>query len=196
MLVIDKIFNKVTKGDRVLTLTDVTWSDYEGLSTSECDRFLISYLNNQITIMSPGINHERIAEIINLLIVAYCEQENIPCYLFGSTRLKKNDVVGKEPDKGYSFYEDKKLPDLAVEINFTSGSVADLDKYLLLKVNEVWMYQNDKIRFFVLLEDQYKEISTSFYFEKITTDLLIKCISQAFSKDTNKIKQDFLKCIK
>lgn len=42
MLAIDKIFNKVTKGDHILTLTDVTWSDYEEFTfyLLEGDRYI------------------------------------------------------------------------------------------------------------------------------------------------------------
>ncbi len=133
----ESIKQKFIQEDQVLILTGATWTDYEAMSSTEYDHYLISYLNGQITIMSPGRNHERIAQIIGVLILAYCEKYDIPCFLFGSTRLKEENLEGKEPDNGYAFFTDKENPDLTVEVNFTSGSINDLTKYKYLKVPEV-----------------------------------------------------------
>lgn len=65
--------------------------------------------------MSPGINHERIAAVINRLIIAYCEKYELQDFPFGQTRLNVWGV-GREPDLAYTFNSDKDLPDLVVEV--------------------------------------------------------------------------------
>ena len=98
MFLIEPIKQKFIEKEQVLTLSDVTWDDYEALQSSKYHKYLISYLDNEITIMSPGRNHERITEIIKILIVSYCRKFNIACFPFGSTRLEEKGLEGKEPE--------------------------------------------------------------------------------------------------
>lgn len=153
--------SRLAQEDQILTLTGANWKDYEKLEAEEYNHYLISYLNHEITIMSPGRNHERIAETIGILIEAYCEKYNIPCFPFGSTRLKEEGIEGKEPDTAYAFLVDKEEPDLAVEVNFTSGSIKDLTKYKHLKIKEVWVWQNREIKFYVFKGDRYEKLEQS-----------------------------------
>ena len=183
----------LAREDQILTLTGASWKDYEQLDTEDYKHYLISYLNHEITIMSPGRNHERIAETIGILIEAYCEKYNIPCFPFGSTRLIKEGVEGKEPDTAYAFIVDKDNPDLAVEVNFTSGSIKDLTKYKHLKIREVWVWQNREIKFYALKGDRYEKIEQSINFEGIKSAVLIGYINRGFNDSIIAIKKDFLK---
>ena len=192
MFLTEPIKQRFLQEDQVLILTGATWDDYEAMSSTEYDHYLISYLNGQITIMSPGRNHERIAQIIGVLILAYCEKYNIPCFLFGSTRLKEEGKEGKEPDNGYAFFTDKDNPDLAIEVNFTSGSINDLTKYKYLKVPEVWIWQNNEIKFYALDGDEYIEITESLNLKNIVSSTLIPYVNRGFSGDAVAIKKDFL----
>lgn len=187
------MFLTETKEDQILTLTGVTWEDYEKLKSPEYNHYLISYLNNEITIMSPGRNHERIAEIIGILIEAYCEMRDRDCFPFGSTRLEEKGKEGKEPDTGYAFDIDKDNPDLAVEVNFSSGSINDLTKYKYLKIKEVWIWQNREITFYLLENNNYKVITESYFLKGINSQSLISFINRGFSESITRIKKDFLK---
>ena len=178
--------------DQILTLTGVNWNDYEKLDSPEYSNYLISYLNHEITIVSPGRNHERIARLIGILIVDYCEKFDIPCFPFGITRLKEEQKEGKEPDEGYAFYVDKERPDLAVEVNLTSGSINDLTKYKYLKIKEVWIWQNQEIKFYFLRNDCYEEITQSVTLQGISSDVLIGFINRGFSENIIDIKREFL----
>ena len=180
-------------GDQVLTLTNTTWEDYKKLDSPEYNHYLCSYLDNEITIMSPGRNHERISELIGILINSYCLEFDIPYYPFGSTRLQKEGLEGKEPDKAYAFNTDKDTPDLAVEINFTSGSIKDLTKYNYLKVKEVWIWQNQELRFYHLSDDNYKQIEISIHLDKIQASELITYVNLGLTEDFLTIQRNFLK---
>ncbi|MEB3340905.1 MAG: hypothetical protein VKJ25_09035, partial [Okeania sp.] len=78
---------------------------------------------------------------------------------YNKTTLKEEGKEGKEPDVAYCFEIDKDKPDLAVEINLTSGSIDDLTKYQYLKIPEVWLWENNKIRFFVTSDSGYLELT-------------------------------------
>lgn len=179
------------KEDRLSILTGATWNDYEKFNTPEYHSYLISYLNNEITIMSPGRNHERIAETIGILIEAYCDKYDIDCFPFGSTRLEEKGLEGKEPDTSYAFKTDKNKPDLAVEVIFTSGSLNDLTKYKYLKIEEVWLWQNNQIKFYKLENNDYKTIKESFFLKGIKSQSLVGFINRGFSESTTKIRKDF-----
>ena len=113
------------KSDRISTITNTTWAEYISL---DLPSKRVSFRNGVITIVSPGRNHELIGDYIRLIILAYCRNLNIPVFTFNQTTLKEE---GKEPDVAYCFEIDKDKPDLAVEINLTSGSIDDLTKYQL-----------------------------------------------------------------
>ena len=180
------------KTDQLVILTGVTWDDYEKFDSPQYNHYLISYLNNEITIMSPGRNHERITATIEMLIEAYCEKQNIACFPFRRNRLEEKGLEGKEPDTAYAFVTDKDKPDLAVEVNFTSGSINDLTKYKYLKIPEVWIWQNNKINFYLLNNDSYSKIPVSFVLNGIESKTLIDYINRGFTDNLIAIKKDFI----
>ena len=149
MLINDKLsinVEKFAQEDQILILTSVDWEYYEKLDRPEYNSYLISFLNGEITIVSPGRNHERIADMIRCIILGYCRKFNLSFYTFNSTRLEEEGKEGKEPDVAYAFHTDKDKPDLAVEVNVSSGSLNDLTKYQYLKIQEVWIWQNKEIK--------------------------------------------------
>ena len=152
--------------DSIQIITNATWQQYEKL---EADG-LVSYIDNEIIVVAPGLNHERIADIIRFIMIFYCDAENLPMFTFNSYRLKKEGLQGKEPDVAYAFGEDKDTPDIAAEVNFTSGSVKDLSKYVALGILEVWVWQNQEVKFFALFEDDYQQIQESKILPRIAAD--------------------------
>ena len=183
--------SKFTQEDQLLILTGASWEDYEKLDSPEYNHYLISYLNNQITIMSPGRNHERIAQMIADIILSYCKRFDIIYFPFGSTRLKEENKEGKEPDTAYAFGVDKDSPDLAVEVNFTSGSIDDLTKYKYLKVKEVWIWQNRELKFYHLQSDRYIEVKESIFLKGIKSAILIHYINRGFTESPLVIEREF-----
>jgi Uma2 family endonuclease len=121
-----------SKSDRITTITDTTWAEYIAL---DLNNKRVSFRNGIITIVSPGRNHEMIGD-------------NIPLFTFNQTTLKEEGKEGKKPDVAYCFNVDKDKPDLAVEVNLTSGSIDDLTKYQYLKIAEVWLWEGNMIKFF------------------------------------------------
>jgi len=105
-----------TSSDQILTLAKTTWENYESLSIEENSGYRISFLDNEITIVSPSKNHEKVAQIINILVYLYCSKFNGKYFSLGSADIKKEFVAGKQPDCSFCFDKEKDIPDLAVEV--------------------------------------------------------------------------------
>ena len=185
------------KQDRTLSFSGMTWEDYEEFGTAEYLGYRISFLDGVITLMSPSQNHEMIKDFIFLLIVAYCDRFKLDYFPTGSTTYKdKQKQVGKEPDVSFCFDSLKDVPDLAVEVVFSSGSTNDLNKYQILGVKEVWFWINNCLEIYILADGSYQQQQTSFNLSKIEAKLLNKYIAKALSDNPRVLKQSFLKEIR
>ncbi|MEM8676922.1 MAG: Uma2 family endonuclease [Cyanobacteria bacterium P01_G01_bin.67] len=178
--------------DQVLSLTGMTWDDYEKI-TQLASNYRASYFDGVITIVSPSLNHERIAEVINGLVKAYCRKYNLLYFPWGSTTLRNPFTAGKEPDHSFTFEIQKDIPDLAIEVVFSSGSIQDLQKYQYLGVNEVWLWQNESIKFYQLIDTQYVEITVSSCLPNLSSVFLIEFINRGLTESPLTIEDDFIK---
>lgn len=192
------------KSDRISTITNTTWAEYISL---DLPGKRVSFRNGVITIVSPGRNHELIGDYIRAIIWTYCRKNNLALFSYNQTTLKEEGKEGKEPDVAYCFEIDKDKPDLAVEINLTSGSIDDLTKYQYLKIPEVWLWENNKIRFFVYGnsgrksrggEDalppvsSYLELTKSNSLSNLNSDRVTKIVNSCFGKSVLEVEKYFL----
>jgi len=185
--------DKFAQQDQILTITGATWADYQEFESQEYSGYRVAYFKGEITIVSPGRNHERIAAVINRLIIAYCEKYNIPDFPFGQTRVNTWGQAGREPDLAYAFDSDKDLPDLAVEVIFTSGDVENLKaSYQNIGISELWIWQNNKITFYILETEEYMTVEFSRLFDRLKSSSLVKYINRGITESPAIIKRDFL----
>ena len=196
MLITKKLpidINKFAQKDQILTITGATWQDYQQFNSEEYPGYRVSYLKGEITIMSPGRNHEKIAEVINRLIVAYCEKFEIQDFPFRQTRLEAKDYTGKEPDVAYAFKTDKELPDLVVEVIFSSGNINNLKaSYQAIGISELWIWQDHQITFYALDNDNYTEIESSKILNQISAKSFVQFVNRVLTESPLLIKKDFL----
>ncbi len=192
-LPIDKERDKLQ--DQTLSLTGMTWDDYEKITKLESN-YRVSYFDGVITIVSPSLNHEKIAEVINGLVKAYCRKYNLLYFPRGSATLRNPLTAGKEPDHSFTFEVEKKNPDLAIEVVFSSGSVRDLQKYKYLGVREVWFWQNEEIKFYQLVDSQYVEIEVSSCLSELSSEFLIEFINRGMTESPLTIEDDFIEELK
>lgn len=186
---------KLANEDQILILTGMTWEDFEQLTSEEYLGYRASYNNGEITIVSPGRNHERIAKTIQILVVAYCRKYHKPYFPFGSTTLKNPPLAGKEPDTAFAFDTDKDIPDLAVEVIFSSGSVADLEKYQMLGVKEVWLWKNSELTFYQLSDNGYQIITKSHCLGNLKSSEFAGFVNRGLTESPLFIEQDFLQIL-
>ena len=183
--------DRASQSDQVLSLSNMSWSDYEQLTSEEYLGYKFAYFEGVITIVSPSRSHEKIAEIINGLVKTYCRKFNVSYFPLGSMTLKNPPLAGKEPDHSFTFGEDKSLPDLAIEVNFTSGGLADLEKYQLLGIKEVWFWANNEITFYRLQGLGYVPIKESIWLPNLSSDFLINFVNRGLSETPLIIEADF-----
>ncbi len=197
MLVTEKLHLnpvKLANQDQVLILTGMTWEDFEQLTNEEYLGYRASYKDGEIIIVSPGRNHENTKGLTGDLIIAYCDLAEIDYYHFGSTTLKNIPKSGKEPDNSYAIGTDKDLPDIAIEVNYSSGGIQALAIYLELGVKEVWMWdKNDKLSFYVLEGNQYIQQDRSSILPPLTSEIIEKYVKLMKNDNPRTVKKQFLK---
>jgi Uma2 family endonuclease len=86
----------------------------------------------------------------------------------------------------------KQIPDLAVEVVFSSGSIEDLEKYQKLGVKEVWFWINERLEIYILKDDNYQEQNSSYNLANLDCKLLEKYISQVLNGNPRILKKAFL----
>ena len=188
--------DKFAQEDQILTITGATWSDYQKFESPEYPGYRVSYLNGEITIVSPGRNHERIAEVINRLIIAYCEKYELQDFPFGQTRLKISGQAGREPDLAYAFNADKDLPDLAVEVIFSSGDIETLkSSYKNIGIPELWVWKDNVITFYYLEQGNYIVLKSSRILDRLESESFVEYVNRGITESPSAIKKDFLKVI-
>ncbi|MFM8295052.1 MAG: Uma2 family endonuclease [Microcystaceae cyanobacterium] len=137
----------------------------------------MTYLDGVIEFMTLGEYHETIKTLIGFLLEYYLFTQGIEFLPVGSaTRESKEKSVSFEPDESYYLGEKKEHPDLAIEVNVTSGSPQKLEKYQRLGIREVWMWQDQKLMIFSLQGDRYEETSTSQLLPNLDIALLEECV--------------------
>jgi Uma2 family endonuclease len=188
---------KLLQEDRILTITGTTWEDYQSFNSEEYSGYRVSYFQGEIIIVSPGLNHEIIASVIDRLILAYCDRYDLLEFPFRQTRLEVANRAGREPDIAYSFQTRKAQPDLVVEVIFSSGNLDELKaSYQDIGIPELWIWKKNQITFYLLVNDEYRETKFSKILPKIEADRLIKFINRAIGESPAIIKKDFLQELK
>jgi len=104
-------------------------------------------------------------------------------------------MSAKTPDVSFSFDSRKELPDLAVEVIFSSGSVEDLKKYLALEVSEVWYWQDNQLTFYFLTAGKYVEVANSVCLSQLSAKELASFVNRGLAESPLTIKSDFLQSL-
>lgn len=172
---------QLEKGDREekFLTSGVTWQAYELLlaSLGNSSSYRVAYLSETLEIMSPSRSHELDKENIGRLLEAYLEENLIRFWGLGSTTFKSKDKqAGKEPDKSYCIGTDKEIPDLAIEVIYTSGGVDTLEIYQRLGVREIWFWQNQQFTIYCLQDNSYQKQSQSKLLPNLDLSLLAQYV--------------------
>lgn len=180
--------------DITITIVNVDWKVYKHFAKAlgEASWCRLSYLDGVFELMSPGIPHERTSRAFDLIVTIYCINKGIKCYSFGSADIDKKgkNIPGKQPDASFSFNEDKTNPDLAIECNYNSGSIKDLDIYLNMEISEVWMYDpENQTRIYHLLGKEYNEMKRSQLLPDFTSEILNKMIKLSLTGSLNDLSK-------
>jgi Uma2 family endonuclease len=166
--------------DWVTAYHDRTWEQFKhiqaGLEGSPGVR--LSFYEGVVEIFMPGQPHEIFKEIIGSLLDAFFLHWRIKVVPTGSVTQEQEGVASAQADKSYCFGSAKPIPDLSIEVIFTSGSIAKLSRYQALGVPEVWFWEDGLFTLHRLGETGYTRIYQSQIPElaKLDIDLLSRCV--------------------
>lgn len=128
--------------DQVIVLRGVSWTHYEALAAARgAPQPRMAYLDGALEVMTTSRRHEIWKKLIARLVEAYVDETGGPLNALGSaTFRKKAKQAGVEPDECYCIGRVRGVPDLAIEIVYTSGGIDKLEVYRRLGVAEVWFW--------------------------------------------------------
>jgi Uma2 family endonuclease len=96
------------------------------------------------------------------LLELFCLERDIPLFGYGSTTFRKEEGErGLEPDECCCRGLDKPVPDLALEVVKTRGSIDKLEVYRGLGVPEVWVFEDGAFQVLVLRANRYQRSPAS-----------------------------------
>jgi len=160
-----------------------SWADYQRhlKLRGESARPRLTFSDGVLEIMAPSPDHEAISRTIHDLVAAYCQERDIDYTAVGSWTLSSKKLgKGLEPDECYIFGPrgSAKVPDLAIEVVWTSGGLDKLDIYRPLGVREVWVWQRGKVVPHVLGRSGYKPATRSVALPGVDLGELAACIGE------------------
>lgn len=164
-----------------ITLNPVSWQQFQEILSELPQRRTsrLAYANGILEIMTPLPEHERSKIILADLVKSLLRLQKRPWEPLGSTTFKREEMtVGVEPDecfyiKNYQAVIGKERldltidppPDLAIEMDLTSKTKEAA--YLALKVPELWIYTEGKLKIYLWQEGQYQCSNSSLTFPDI-----------------------------
>jgi Uma2 family endonuclease len=166
--------------DKVTILQDRTWEQFKhiqkGLEGTPGIR--LSFYQGVVEIFMPGQPHEIFKRVISSLLDFFFLHFNIKVTPTGSVTQEQEGVASAQADDSFCFGEVKPIPDLSIEVVFTSGSIAKLKRYQALGVPEVWLWEDGLFTLHRLGEDGYIRVYKSQIpeLEKLDIELLSRCV--------------------
>jgi Uma2 family endonuclease len=139
------------------------------------------YYGGAIEILMPGREHEIFAHVIGYLVTTFLVEQGIFFKPTGAMTQEKEGVVSAQADESYCIGSVKPIPDLSIEVVFTSGSTSKLERYKALGVPEVWFWEDGLLKLYHLRDGSYEPIDRSQLpgLSTLDLDLLRRCILMA-----------------
>jgi Uma2 family endonuclease len=163
-----------------VVLSGRSWEQFkliqQGLEDSPGTRLF--YYDGTIEILMPGRDHEVFKSIIALLLGIYFEEHGIEFEPTGSMTQEREGTASAQADESYCIGTSKPVPDLSIEVIFTSGGPSKLQRYQALGVPEVWFWQDGVFTLYRLRGNGYERLNRSEIPELagLDVELLTRCV--------------------
>lgn len=159
------------------------WEDFKRLQkfSERSPGLRLAFYKGEIELFMPGLQHEQFAEIIGYLVITFLLSRGIPFVPSGAVTQEKAGIASAQADKSYCIGGSKPIPNLSIEVIFTSGSANKLVRYQALGVPEVWFWEDGILSLHHLREQGYEQIERSELpgLEQLDINLLKRCILMA-----------------
>jgi len=184
----------------------VSWEDYERiLEEIGNGSTRVTYLDGVMEIMSPLPEHDTGKKAFGDLVAALAEELRIRRKSFGSTTFRREKKrAGAEPDESFYFHEIDSVkgmkrfdptvhraPDLWIEVDIMSSSVARETIYARLGVPEIWRYDGKRITVRILHGSNYVSASKSKLFPLLPMDHFAEFVQKMIEEDETQTLLDF-----
>lgn len=160
-----------------------TWEDFKVLQklSQETPGVRIAFYQGEIELFMPGEAHEFFSHVIGYLITTFLLIKGVVFKPTGAKTQEKERKASAQADQSYCIGESKPIPDLSIEVVFTSGSATKLVRYQALGVSEVWFWEDGVLKLYRLRDRGYEEITRSELpgLESLDIELLKRCILMA-----------------
>lgn len=182
---------QVPPGRQVL-LQDVTWEELEAILQELGDHrsSRIAYFDGVLEIMTPLPEHEYFKQTISIAIEDIAETLELDYESYGSSTWRKQaKQSGLEADNCFYFQNEAMIrgklnidlaqdppPDLALEIDVTSKSLARLPIYARLGIPELWCYDAGTLAIYHFQNGEYLEAERSTIFPALNVRALPQLI--------------------
>jgi Uma2 family endonuclease len=195
-------------GEQRLVLEAVSWDQYEAIGEVFRDRpsLRLTYDRGRLEFMTTSPEHERNKRWLGRLVETMAEEFGKPIAPCGSPTFKQEILDrGFEPDEcfwiAHELHMRGKLtwdpeqdppPDLILEIEVSRTAVDRMGIFAAFRVPEVWRYNGETIRVFLLGTDgKYAESATSPTFPGVPLKELVRFVQPNPSQDYLSVVRSF-----
>ncbi|PSB14391.1 hypothetical protein C7B69_19105 [filamentous cyanobacterium Phorm 46] len=187
------------KKESPLLFEGLTWREFKAVEQLlDSPGYRLSFLDGVLEIkLMPGEPHETVKKRIAGLLELYLLMAGFDFTPTGSMTLEsETGKVKREADESYKLAPGRRLPDLAIEVVFSSGGIDKLEAYKRLKIPEVWFWEDGLLEVYHLRGEgttlEYEKISHSEEVTGIDLNLLLRCINMVNHVDAIKTFQQGL----
>ncbi|MBW4485875.1 MAG: Uma2 family endonuclease [Tildeniella torsiva UHER 1998/13D] len=157
--------------------TGVSWDSFKAIQQGFADSpgIRLFYYAGELEILSTSPEHEIVKGNIGYLIEDYLLGQGVDFVSTGSFSQERAAVASVQADESYCFGARRPIPDLAIEVVFTSGGPDKLRRYAALGVIEVWFWEAGSISVYRLQSNGYQQVGESQFVQGIDLDRLAQC---------------------
>ena len=190
-----------------VVLNNVSWETYEKLLEDLADSSAprLTFDRGTLEIMSPTFEHERLNRLLASFVEEAAEDLDVDIENAGSTTFRRLDLDrGVEPDSCFYISNAERVlgkrtvnlpqdppPDLVIEIDITSGSVAKLPICAQVGIPEVWRYDGETLEMQKLERGGYVPLERSVSFPKLDAESLSKLLEKSKNASRQEVMRAF-----
>lgn len=162
-------------GFRRVVLDNISWEDYLKIGAILRDRpaLRLTYDRESLEIMTTSPEHEKYKMRLGRMVETLAEEFSLPLEPGGNMTFQRQDLVkGLEADQCYWIQHEAQVrgklvwdavvdppPDLVMEIEFSRSVMSRLAIYAALRVPEVWCFDGENLRVYLLQADGTYKVS-------------------------------------
>lgn len=167
-------------GEQRFTIHNITWEQYEAMraATDHLPGLRMTYLEGVLELMSSSRDHEWVKTCLARLLEIYALERDLPLNGYGGTTFRKRAKErGLEPDECYCLGPMGEVPDIAIEVVFSSGGIDKLEVYRGLEIPEVWIWKAGRLTIWRLgKRERYHSVARSRFLPDLDIDQLLSFV--------------------